>query len=497
MAKQFVYGKIGGNMKLEKLLSSVNAVSVRGNLDIEIDNIVFDSNKVNKNSLFVCLNGGRCDGHCFAQLAIANGAVAVVCQKDIFSTCATIVRVKDTRQTLSLIASEFYGNPAKKLNIISVVGTNGKSSTAYITSKLLNDSGKNCGLIGTMYYEYNGKKIPSDLTTPDPLQLHELLRNMLDDGVKYVVMEVSAHAIYHKKLSGIKSDMTIFTNLSQDHLDFFGNMDRYKECKKSFFTNNYTKLAIVNSDDECGREILTQTKLPTISYGLQNPSDAFAIDVNCSIKGCNYVVNILDEIFEVDTCLLGEFNVYNALAACVAAINYGISTESIRQSLKHITPPVGRFNAVSNRDITYIVDFAHTPDGLYNLLKEARKICQGRLITIFGCGGDRDVKKRPIMGKIASEMSDIVIVTTDNPRTENRKAIVGDILSGIRLKGKLYVELDRAKAIKLGNELAVQGDMVLIAGKGSENYIDENNSKIPFNDMTQVLCCLEEDNFAG
>ncbi|MEG1608265.1 MAG: UDP-N-acetylmuramoyl-L-alanyl-D-glutamate--2,6-diaminopimelate ligase, partial [Clostridia bacterium] len=344
-----------------------------------------------------------------------------------------------------------------------------------------------------IYYEYNNIKLTANMTTPDPLELQSLLRAMVDGGVQYVVMEVSAHAIFYKKLFGVKCDIAIFTNLSQDHLDFFKNMDSYKECKKSFFCPENIQLAIVNNDDDCGQEIAKECKTPVITYGLRNPCDAFAIDIDYSVEGCSYVANVLDEIFETHTKLLGEFNIYNTLASCIVARNFGVSISNIVSTLNDIEPPLGRFNAIKNKNVTYVVDFAHTPDGLYNLLKEAKKICLGKIITIFGCGGDRDVTKRPIMGKIASEMSDIVIVTSDNPRTESRKAIVNDILGGIRLKGKLYVELDRAKAILLGEEIATAGDMVIVAGKGSENFIDENHIKIPFNDMLQVLSCLESE----
>lgn len=478
-------------MNLEKLLEGVEIVKTNGNDKINIEKIVFDSASVEKNCLFICLDGHNSDGHDFASYAVTNGAIAVVCENDFTASSACVVKVKDSRKAMAIIAGNFYGNPARSLKIVSVVGTNGKSSTAYIASKLLAGGGKKCGLIGTMYYEIGNEKFDAPMTTPDPLELHALLKKMLDSGIEYVVMEVSAHAIYYKKMCGIKCIATIFTNLSQDHLDFFRNMDNYKNCKKSFFADENTCLGIVNADDECGKELVAEANISYISYGLYNPCDAFAIDVSYTIKETKYIANVADEILEVKTSLLGEFNVYNTLAACALAVHLGISAYSITQTLQKVEPPIGRFNTVTNGGITYVVDFAHTPDGLFNLLKESRKICKGRLITIFGCGGDRDVSKRPIMGKIASEMSDIVIVTTDNPRSESRKAIVSDILEGIRLKCKLYVELDRAKAVELGVELASSGDMVIVAGKGSESYIDENNIKTPYNDMTEVLCALE------
>ena len=473
-------------MLLSKLLERCDVASISGETDIQIDQIKINSKDVNEGDCFICLVGSRSDGHNFANEAIARGARAVICCNDYANSLATVIKVDDTRKAYSVIASNYYGNPSEKLNIITVVGTNGKSTTAYIVKELLERNGISCGLIGTMYYEYNGVRLSSNLTTPDPIALQELFAKMLASGVEYVVMELSAHAIYLNKLYGVKSEMSIFTNLSQDHLDFFGNMNEYGRCKKSYFYKKNTRLAIVNVDDPLGLEIIKEEKLPIITYGLDNPSDAFAINITQTSRGESFVANVLDDILDIDCKFFGKFNIYNLLGALVAVKKVGLSNAQIMQTLREIDAPDGRFNVVRKEGITYVVDFAHTPDGIFNLLKEGRGMTDKRVITIFGCGGDRDVTKRPIMGKIASEMSDIVIVTSDNPRTESREGIAGDILQGVNPRGKLYVELDRAKAIKLGIELADEGDIVFIAGKGSENYIDENNIKIPYSDMQEV-----------
>lgn len=478
-------------MKLKDLLQNIVIENIVGDLDTEISSICFDSSKAQEGCLFVCLKGKRCDGIAYADIAIAKGAKAVICACNYTCRSTTVVKVANTRRALSELAINFYNNPAQRLKIIGVVGTNGKSTTAYIIAQLLRKGGKNVGLIGTMYYEYNDKKLNSDMTTPDPVELQKLLCDMADEGVEYVVMEVSAHAIHLEKLWGVITEITVFTNLSQDHLDYFGNMDDYKKCKMSYFCPQLTKMAVVNIDDDCGREIYNTAQLPMISYGLKNPSEVFAIDIEYYRNGCNYTCNAMDDIMPIESNLLGEFNIYNSLASIAVARLLDITCDSIMSCFSSIQAPEGRFNSFVRNGVNYIVDFAHTPDGLYNLLKEARKLCQNKVITIFGCGGDRDIAKRPIMGKIASEMSDIVIVTTDNPRTESRKSIAGDILSGVRLKGKLYVELDRGKAIALGAELAKSGDIVLIAGKGSENYIDENNTKIPYSDFDEIKKILE------
>lgn len=473
-------------MLLSKLLERCDVASISGETDIQIDQIKINSKDINEGDCFICLVGSRSDGHNFANEAIARGARAVICCNDYANSLATVIKVDDTRKAYSVIASNYYGNPSEKLKIITVVGTNGKSTTAYIVKELLERNGISCGLIGTMYYEYNGVRLSSNLTTPDPIALQELFAKMLASGVEYVVMELSAHAIYLNKLYGVKSEMSIFTNLSQDHLDFFGNMNEYGRCKKSYFDKKNTRLAIVNVDDPLGLEIIKEEKLPIITYGLDNPSDAFAINITQTSRGESFVANVLDDILDIDCKFFGKFNIYNLLGALVAVKKVGLSNAQIMQTLREIDAPDGRFNVVRKEGITYVVDFAHTPDGIFNLLKEGRGMTDKRVITIFGCGGDRDVTKRPIMGKIASEMSDIVIVTSDNPRTESREGIAGDILQGVNPRGKLYVELDRAKAIKLGIELADEGDIVFIAGKGSENYIDENNIKIPYSDMQEV-----------
>ncbi|MGN0771161.1 MAG: UDP-N-acetylmuramoyl-L-alanyl-D-glutamate--2,6-diaminopimelate ligase [Christensenellales bacterium] len=474
-------------MILQKLLENVDVESIGGSADIQIENVAFDTKDVIQGSLFVCLKGKKTDGHLFVDIALANGAVAIVCSDDVYVGTATVVKVRDCRQAMSIIASNFYGNPSRNLRIIGVIGTNGKSTTAYVIHKMLCDGGINCGLIGTMYVEYNNVRLQADMTTPDPTELHSLFRKMLDVGCEYVVMEISAHAIALEKLYGVEVNTAVFTNLSQDHLDYFECLQNYKDCKKSFFDKKHIQCALVNVDDDCGREIISQCNVPVLTYGLDNPADCFAIDYSTQGDCCSYVVNMMDEILPITTHLYGKFNVYNALSAALAAKMAGIDNQSIVRTLATITPPAGRFNVFHSQKRTYIIDFAHTPDGLYNILKESRKLTDNRLIVVFGCGGDRDVSKRPLMGKIAGEMADIVIVTSDNPRTESRKSIAQDIISGICGKAKLFVELDRGKAIELAKDVSLSGDVILIAGKGSENYIDENNVKKPYSDMAQLI----------
>ena len=479
-------------MLLEELIAGCDVLSIDGETKLDIKAIKINSNEVEEGDCFIALVGKRSDGHRFADEAIARGAKAVICCNGYSNSLATVVKVDDTRKAYSIMASNYYSNPSKKLKLITVVGTNGKSTTSYLIKELLQRGGINCGLIGTMYYEYGDVRLTANLTTPDPLELQGLFAKMLDAGMQYVVMELSAHAIYLNKLYGAQAQMSVFTNLSQDHLDFFGNMSDYGDCKKGYFNKENTNLAIVNVDDALGLKIIKENNLPIITYGLENPSDAFAINLTTRDYGVSFVANVLDEILDIDCKFFGKFNVYNMLGALVVAKKVGLPNSVIMKNLPQIDPPDGRFNVLNRGGVTYVVDFAHTPDGIFNLLKEGRSLTDKKVITIFGCGGDRDVTKRPIMGKIVSEMSDVIIVTSDNPRTESREGIASDILQGINPKGHLYVELDRAKAIRLGVELAQQGDCVFIAGKGSENYIDEMGVKTPYSDMQELLSATAE-----
>lgn len=475
-------------MKLRDLIPQQDIVSVQGDADTEVTEIVFDTEQVREGCCFVCLQGKQADGHAYADLAVSAGATSVVTMQPYAHPYATVVQVRDTRCTLARMAANRYGNPADKLRIFGVVGTNGKSTVAWLLQHILETAGRKTGLLGTICYRYGDVRQEAELTTPDPLRLHALLADMVASGVQDVVMEVSAHAIALRKMCGIRLECGIFTNFSQDHLDYFETMEAYRSCKIGYFRPENMKIAVCNADDDAGRELWEHADVEQkVSYGLDNPSDVFAVDVRQTDEGAHFVVNQYDEIYEVRSNLYGRYNVSNMLAAAAAAGVCGISAETVCRALNTAQPPSGRFNVIRSGGVKYVIDFAHTPDGLFQLLKEARGLTRGKLITVFGCGGDRDVSKRPLMGKIAGELSDVVIVTSDNPRTESRQAIAADIVSGIRLKGKLYVELDRPKAIELAARLAQAGDTVLLAGKGCETYIEENNTKIPYSDLAQVL----------
>lgn len=483
-------------MKLLKVLRRCSVRKIVGNCELDIKGIAFNASEVKKDYMFICLNGSKVDGANFVGEAIKNGAICIVSEKSI-CTGITTVFTDNTRELLSIVSQNFYNNPSKSFKLITVVGTNGKTTTAYLLHEILKKCNKPSALIGTMYYEIAGKRYPADMTTPDPIKLNELFAMARDAEVKFVVMELSAHAIYLEKVYGLKSDICIFTNFSQDHLDYFKTLDNYKRVKTSYFCNKNVKLGIINSDDEVGRDLLKNADIPMLSYGIDNPSDTFAMEIDFANK-TKFLANVMNEICEIESNLFGKFNVSNALASIASAKCLGVKILDIVEAFKQINSPQGRCNIYRKNDISYVIDFAHTPDGLYNLLKESKRLAQNRVITVFGCGGDRDISKRSIMGNTVSAMSDITIITSDNPRTENPQDIADDILDGIpqdlKKSGNILVELDRSKAIRKAVSISTKGDLVLIAGKGSEDYIDIGGSKIPYSDKVELTKILDGGN---
>lgn len=481
-------------MQLDKILKNTGAVGEYA--DVEALGIAFRPSDVKAGDLFVCLRTGE-SARAECREAKDAGAVAVLCEED--TDCGLPCAVaQDVRFAFARASANFYGNPAKKLKVITVVGTNGKSTTAYLIHELLTRCGIRSALIGTMYVEYDGRRVPTTMTTPDPPVLHALFAEFVRHGVEYVVMELSAHAIYFRKLAGVRAEVAVFTNLGRDHLDFFGDEEVYKKVKKSWFCFDNCKCAVVNADDACGAELIRESKIPMISYGLENPCDAFAVNCERTRRGMSFVVNMMDELIYADTRLFGMFNVQNCLAACCSARLLGATADGIENALREIDPPEGRYNVTEHGGTEYVVDFAHTPEGLENLLTEARAATRGRLVCVFGCGGDRDRGKRAKMGEVAARLADEIIVTSDNPRFEDRRAIADDILEGIPVGKDVTVVLDRAVAIRSAVARAAEGDTVVIAGKGSENYIDELGVKTPYSDFAALASALaEKDRLAG
>lgn len=472
-------------MKLIDLIENLSVVKIIGDINLEIENVQIDSNAVSKNSLFICINGGDYDGHGFVKQAEKYGAVAVVTEKIIDCGITQIV-VEDTRLAMSKIASAFYGNVCEKMKLIGVVGTNGKTTTAHLIGKILNSAGIKCGVIGTIGTFYGEYFVEHDLTTPDPLNLHKILYDMFQKGYKTAVMEVSAHALYYKKVGGLNFEVGVFTNFSRDHLDFFKDMENYKKAKRSFFDENQCKYMVVNVDDVLGREIANENP-KAVTYGVENPADVFAIDINESCYGLNFVVNLFDCVYKVNSSLVGKFNVYNALGASTASALVGVSPENVARGLQGIKGPSGRMELVYDGDFKVYVDYAHTPGGLKNLLSSIKKSCNGRLICVFGCGGNRDVGKRYEMGQISGEYSDFTVITSDNPRYEEPMDIISQVEKGVLSTNKNYVIVqERSSAIRYAIEYAQAEDVIVVAGKGCENYQEVLGIKRPYNDKDTI-----------
>lgn len=473
-------------MKLYEIAASVNALAVQGDMSVEVTGLCAESHKVKKGDLFFCYKGEKFNSHsCAAQVA-ASGAVALVCEKKLNCPLPQII-VGDGRKAMTTAARAFYGFPDKKLKIVAVTGTNGKTTTTYMLNSIFGAAGLSAGVIGTLGISFAGRFISPELTTPDPIYLHSVFKEMADCGVKYVFMEVSAHALKFNKIAGITFEAGIFTNCTQDHLDFFQNMKEYAECKKSLFRGGKCRFSVINSDDPVGREITAFAPSP-VTYGLKNPADVFAVDIEERIDGVSFVLNLFDELYEINLHMPALHNVSNAMAAAACAKVMGVPTEKIAEGLEGLCSVPGRLECVGSYNGAYIfVDFAHTPDGLEKSLASLKKLCKGKLYCLFGCGGNRDATKRPIMGKVAAEYADFCIITSDNPRYEDPYDIISQIEEGLRPSGKAYVTVtDRQTATEYAVRLLKEGDILLVAGKGGENYQEVMGIKHSYSDNTVI-----------
>ena len=454
-------------MKLENLLYGVEIQKTNVDSDEEIKEIKIDSRKVEEGDMFVCLEGVCDDGN--SHLCEINCDFVAVTEKE--PSGGKYVVVKDARKAYAQICENRFLRPLEGMKFVAVVGTNGKTSTAHYIDSILSFAGTKTGLIGTEGHYILGEKVGQSLTTPDPYELNELFFKMRTRGVEVVVAEVSAHAIYLEKLGDIKADVAILTNVSQDHLDYFKDFANYQSVKMSYFENGNAKRAIINVDDESGRILLKRLEgredVKTTSYGLYNPADCFAVNVIEDIDGVKFVANLEDEIVDVKSSLYGEFNVYNLLGAMSVASCLGIDSQTHTHAVRKIKAVKGRFSVIHTDKGTIIVDYAHTPDGLKNLLSTARTLTKSRLITLFGCGGERDRQKRAAMGKIASEYSDFIVLTSDNPRSEDATDIIRQIEWGVTIKDVKCI-VDRPEAVKFALSEMEEGDTHEHAGKGNE-----------------------------
>lgn len=466
-------------MKLSALLQGVKTLNAFE--DVEIERVTDKDKDTNKNTLFICIDGNQYDGHKIAKTALLNGAVAVVTERDLKIEKQIIV--ENTRKAYSQIASNFYGNPTEKLKLIGITGTNGKTSTSFYIKNMLNSLGYKCGLIGTVENDFGNGKLESTLTTPEPMELQKLFRNMVDNNCEYCVMEVSSQALAQKRVFGLEFEISVLTNITVDHLDYHITMENYINSKLELFTNS--RKAIVNIDDNNVKNALSRIECPVVTCSaIENKADYTAKNVLCNETYVQYELVGMNCIGRITVNLPGEFTVYNSLCAATVLLELGFSIDEISKSAEQIKKVRGRAEKVPvPKNFTVIIDYAHTPDGLENILNCIKGFAQGRIITVFGCGGDRDKSKRAEMGRIAGEMSNIAIVTSDNPRTENPLLIINDILGGMeKTKSKLAIIENRRQAIEFALSKARKGDVVLLAGKGHETYQIIGTEKIPFDE---------------
>ena len=479
---------------LAVLRGQVEILEQRGDAGLPVHAITDDSRAVTAGSLFVAVKGERVDGHRFVEQAIKAGAGAVVAQATVASGPVPFVRVADSRKALGLLGSRFHGDPSAHLKMIGVTGTNGKTTTTYLCKSLLEGIGRRVGLIGTVGYQIGQETLPASHTTPGALDLQALLAKMVEGGLNAAVMEVSSHALALDRTAGCEYDVTVFTNLTQDHLDFHHTMDEYFEAKLRLFTGlaggqKAGKRAIVNLDDPRGGAILAACPVPAWGYAIKSQTDIKAERVRLSLAGTTFTAATPAGSFAVESRLVGEHNVYNLLGAIGVALHSGATSDQVCEAAAQITNVPGRFERVSSgQDFTVVVDYAHTEDALLRLLTAAQALKTGRIITVFGCGGDRDRGKRPKMGRAAVEYSDVVVLTSDNPRTEDPMAILREVEVGVRdaLARRSHVQYhlvpDRREAIGAAIREAHRDDMVLIAGKGHEDYQIIGTKKFHFDD---------------
>lgn len=452
-----------------------------GNPDITA--LACDTADIVPGCLFFCLSGSKNDGHDFFRKAIGDGAAAVVCERPLDTQAVQFV-VADSRAAMSLAARNFYGRAADKLKLVFVCGTNGKTSVTYLLDAIFSRAGYRTGVIGTNGVYFGGRKHACNLTTPDPIEMHKWLWQMYLNKVQIVFAEASAHAIALRKLLGMHADVAVFTNFSQDHLDYFKTMDNYKAVKKSLFCPQYVTNAVVNIDDEVGREIVSEFS-PVLTVSTEQTADVRAENIVLRSGGSTFTVDACGSKAVFDTQLAGKFNVYNILSAVGVATVYGIDIATCAAAIDGVTCIDGRNQTVVTDDgVRIVVDFAHTPDGLDNILSHLRQTTEGKLIVVFGCGGNRDKYKRPLMGRSVSRFADFAVVTNDNPRYEEPTAIVADIKPGLTCNYKIV--LNRAQATKEALDMARRGDTVAILGKGAEIYQEIKGKRIYYNDAEVV-----------
>ena len=488
-------------MELKKMLVGLEGLKVKGNLEIEIEGLESNSKNVKKGYLFVAIKGFSTDGHQYVESAIENGATAIMIEEGCdlknlkIPEDITVIMTKNTREGLAITASNFYGNPSRKFKLIGVTGTKGKTTTTFMIKEILEKAGKKVGLVGTIATYINGKKIKdSDRTTPESLELQQLFSQMVEAGVEAVVMEVSSQSLKLHRVDGCEFDIVLFTNFSEDHISpkEHPDMEDYFQSKLKLF--HMCKTGIVNTDDLYGAKIpdlFPDNNITT--YGIDNYANVLAKDITITNSYVDFKVKITDRNERVKTGIPGRFSVYNSLAAICVAQKFAISPEVIKEALLEVRVP-GRSELVNNKlELPIMIDYAHSPESLQNILQAVKSYTRGKVISVFGCGGDRDSGKRPIMGEISGRIADFTFITSDNPRTEDPEKIVEQIEEGMKkTKGNYKVVVDRVEAIKQAIQMATKRDIIVLAGKGHEPYQEINGVKHPFDERIIVNELIEE-----
>jgi len=471
-----------------ELLANIQPTSVAGDAGVTVSDIIYDSRRAKPDTVFVAIRGQQADGHSFALDAVRGGCAALVAEEPIEGAEVPQFVVPDTRIALAVMSATLFGRPSKRLSLAGITGTNGKTTTAYFLESIYHAAGYKAGLIGTVEYRVAGERRPVTRTTPESYDLQKLLGEMADAGATHAAMEVSSHAIDMKRVVACSFAVKAFTNLSQDHLDYHGDMERYFAAKQRFMEE--PGAAVVNIDDEYGRR-LAEDLPAAVTFSLDGEADYRAEGIENTVSGSIFALRAPDGVYRMAVNLPGGFNVANAITAAATARAQGIAWQAVISGVSDLEAVPGRFERLeSGSGFTVIIDYAHTPDGLAKAVASAKELTQGRVITVFGCGGDRDKTKRPLMGRAATAMSDVTIVTSDNPRSEDPEAIIDDILKGC--EGKAATETDRRTAIKKAMEMAKPGDIVIIAGKGHEKEQILSTGTIEFDDRAVAEDALKE-----
>ncbi len=479
-------------MLLSKLVENMDLKLINAEKDVEIERIEYDSRRVKPGAIFSCVVGTFRDGHDYAEGAYKNGAAALIVERELPFPIPQII-AKNSRRAMAQLAAKLYGYPAKELRIIGVTGTNGKTTTTYMVKSVAEKCGLKVGLIGTIRNIIGDRVISTQRTTPESTELQEILRMMADERVDLVVMEVSSHSLDQERVYGLQFEVGGFTNLTQDHLDYHKTFDNYLAAKKKLFERS--AFAVVNADDPHSEKLLEGLDIPRMTYAVREPADIYANDIEICVRDVEFDMTTPVGSAHIAVPIPGLFNVFNAMLAAGICVRLGFPIEKIAEGLADVSGVTGRMESLDTTGFPFsvILDFAHTPDGIINLLTSVREFAKGRVMTVFGCGGDRDHAKRPIMGEAAGRYSDFCVVTSDNPRTEDPMSIIGNVLDGVNKTAVEYVVIqNRREAIKYALTHARPDDVVVLAGKGHETYQEINNVKYPFDEKVVVAELLDE-----